>query len=94
MIPGAALSLFALGLLFVTGHSERDDIPYIVVCLVVFMLFNAGGLQLMGWLTGSEIYPLAVVPPGRLRPLALHRVPQRRRRSPSRHHAALPTAAR
>jgi sugar porter (SP) family MFS transporter len=60
MIPGAALSLFALGLLFVTGHSERDDIPYIVVCLVVFMLFNAGGLQLMGWLTGSEIYPLAV----------------------------------
>ena len=24
------------------------------------MLFNAGGLQLMGWLTGSEIYPLAV----------------------------------
>jgi hypothetical protein len=26
----------------------------------MFMLFNAGGLQLMGWLTGSEIYPLAV----------------------------------
>ena len=24
------------------------------------MFFNAGGLQLMGWLTGSEIYPLAV----------------------------------
>ena len=28
--------------------------------LIVFMAFNAGGLQLMGWLTGSEIYPLAV----------------------------------
>jgi hypothetical protein len=27
--------------------------------LIGFMLFNAGGLQLMGWLTGSEIYPLA-----------------------------------
>ena len=24
------------------------------------MFFNAGGLQLMGWLTGSEIYPLGV----------------------------------
>jgi len=30
----------------------------------VFMLFNAGGLQLMGWLTGSETYPLAVRPAG------------------------------
>jgi Sugar (and other) transporter len=28
------------------------------------MLFNAGGLQLMGWLTGSETYPLAVRPAG------------------------------
>ena len=49
-----------LGALFVTGHSGRDSIPLIVACLVVFMFFNAGGLQLMGWLTGSEIYPLAV----------------------------------
>ena len=64
MIPGAALSLFALGALFVTGHSGRDQIPLIIGCLVVFMLFNAGGLQLMGWLTGSETYPLAVRPAG------------------------------
>jgi sugar porter (SP) family MFS transporter len=60
MIPGTALSLAVLGALFVTGHSGRDSIPFIVACLVVFMFFNAGGLQLMGWLTGSEIYPLAV----------------------------------
>jgi sugar porter (SP) family MFS transporter len=64
MIPGAALSLFVLGLLFVTGNSGRDSVPYIIACLVVFMLFNAGGLQLMGWLTGSETYPLAVRPAG------------------------------
>src|SRR4029079_9063541 len=38
----------------------RSAVPYIVTTLVVFMFFNAGGLQLMGWLTGSEIYPLAV----------------------------------
>ncbi|BCI53274.1 MFS transporter [Mycolicibacterium litorale] len=64
MIPGAALSLFVLGLLFVTGNSGRDSMPFIIACLIVFMLFNAGGLQLMGWLTGSETYPLAVRPAG------------------------------
>ena len=64
MIPGAALSLFVLGTLFVTGNSGRESIPFIIACLVVFMLFNAGGLQLMGWLTGSETYPLAVRPAG------------------------------
>jgi sugar porter (SP) family MFS transporter len=60
MVPGAALALAVLGGLFVTGHSGRGDVPFIVACLVVFMFFNAGGLQLMGWLTGSEIYPLTV----------------------------------
>jgi len=64
MIPGAALSLFVLGWLFVSGNSGRESIPFIIACLVVFMLFNAGGLQLMGWLTGSETYPLAVRPAG------------------------------
>jgi hypothetical protein len=49
-----------LGTLFVTGNSGRDSTPFIIACLIVFMFFNAGGLQLMGWLTGSEIYPLAV----------------------------------
>ncbi|MDQ2815541.1 MAG: sugar porter family MFS transporter [Actinomycetota bacterium] len=60
MIPGAALALACLGTLFATGHSGRNDTPFIIACLIVFMFFNAGGLQLMGWLTGSEIYPLAV----------------------------------
>lgn len=60
MIPGAAVSLFVLGTLFFTGNSGPDSVPFIIACLIVFMLFNAGGLQLMGWLTGSETYPLAV----------------------------------
>ena len=60
MIPGAALSLTVLGALFATGNSGPEAVPFIVACLIVFMLFNAGGLQLMGWLTGSETYPLAV----------------------------------
>ena len=60
MVPGAALSLLVLGWFFVTGNAGKDHVPFIVACLLVFMFFNAGGLQLMGWLTGSEIYPLAV----------------------------------
>jgi len=60
MVPGAAVALFALGAFFVTDNAGKDNIPFIITCLIVFMLFNAGGLQLMGWLTGSEIYPLAV----------------------------------
>jgi sugar porter (SP) family MFS transporter len=60
MIPGAAAALAVLGTLFVTGHDGRSATPFIIACLIVFMFFNAGGLQLMGWLTGSEIYPLAV----------------------------------
>jgi sugar porter (SP) family MFS transporter len=60
MIPGAALALAVLGGLFVTGHDGKGSTGFIIACLVVFMFFNAGGLQLMGWLTGSEIYPLAV----------------------------------
>jgi sugar porter (SP) family MFS transporter len=64
MIPGAAVSLFVLGLLFVTGNSGRGSVPLIIACLIVFMLFDAGGLQLVGWVTGSEIFPLAVRPAG------------------------------
>jgi sugar porter (SP) family MFS transporter len=60
MIPGAALSLIALGAIFVFEQDGKSTTGLIIACLVVFMFFNAGGLQLMGWLTGSEIYPLAV----------------------------------
>jgi MFS family permease len=60
MVPGAAVALFVLGAFFVTDNAGKDSIPFIITCLIVFMFFNAGGLQLMGWLTGSEIYPLAV----------------------------------
>jgi sugar porter (SP) family MFS transporter len=60
MVPGAAIALFVLGSFFVTDNAGRGSVPFIVACLIVFMFFNAGGLQLMGWLTGSEIYPLAV----------------------------------
>ncbi len=62
MVPGAAISLFVLGMLFVTSNDGHDVTPYVVASLIVFMLFNGGGLQLMCWLTGSETFPLAVRP--------------------------------
>lgn len=57
-LPGAATFLFAVGALFTLGLDEMTWA--IIACLIIFMAFTAGGLQLMGWLTGSEIYPLAV----------------------------------
>lgn len=60
MTPGAIISLTVLGLLFITGNDGKDSTPWIIACLIAFMAFTAGGIQLMGWLTGSEIYPLAV----------------------------------
>jgi sugar porter (SP) family MFS transporter len=58
-LPGAALALIVLGSFFVTGNNGKAQVPYIIATLIVFMAFTAGGIQLMGWLTGSEIYPLA-----------------------------------
>ena len=59
-LPGAAASLAALGTLFALGRTGPDDTPSIIGCLFLFMVFQAGGLQVIGWLTGSEIYPLSV----------------------------------
>ena len=59
-LPGAALSLIVLGTFFVTGNDGDAQVPYIIATLIAFMAFTAGGIQLMGWLTGSEIYPLGV----------------------------------
>jgi len=57
MIRARAIALAVLGVLFIGGNPSHKTIGLIIVCLILFMLFNAGGLQLMGWLTGSEIYP-------------------------------------
>jgi sugar porter (SP) family MFS transporter len=58
-LPGAAAALIVLGTFFIGGDPDQANVPWIVATLVVFMAFTAGGIQLMGWLTGSEIYPLA-----------------------------------
>jgi sugar porter (SP) family MFS transporter len=57
-LPGAAGFLFLVGALFTFGLDEQTWA--IIAGLIIFMAFTAGGIQLMGWLTGSEIYPLGV----------------------------------
>ena len=32
----------------------------LVACLLIYMVFNAGGVQVIGWLMGSEMFPLAI----------------------------------
>ena len=59
-LPGAALSLAVLGTLFALERTGPTDAPYVIGCLFSFMVFQAGGLQVIGWLTGSEVYPLTV----------------------------------
>jgi MFS family permease len=60
MLPGAALCLFALGYILNAQPGEGRNGWLIVACLLGYMFFNAGGIQVVGWLTGSEMYPLAV----------------------------------
>ncbi len=61
MLPGAALALLALGAVLVFKVVDKGHNTWMVlVLLLVYMLFNAGGIQVVGWLSGSEMYPLAV----------------------------------
>lgn len=60
MIPGAVLSLVLLGLMFRLDAQGGQHGWLIVACLFAFMVFNSGGIQVIGWLIGSEVYPLGV----------------------------------
>ena len=60
MLPGAALSLFVLGILLNFGLAGAERAWPVLACLLAFMFFNAGGIQVVGWLSGSEMYPLSV----------------------------------
>ncbi|MFP1734831.1 sugar porter family MFS transporter [Lonsdalea quercina] len=60
MIPGAVISLALLGLMFRLNASGGQHGWLIVACLFAFMIFNSGGIQVIGWLVGSEVYPLGV----------------------------------
>jgi sugar porter (SP) family MFS transporter len=60
MTPGAAIALAVLGTLFMLHQTGPNHAWLVVTCLFVFMVFDAGGIQVIGWLLGSELYPLSV----------------------------------
>lgn len=60
MIPGAAIALIVLGTFFMLDMTKGKEAWLLIGCLLVYMAFNSGGLQVVGWLTGSEVYPLSV----------------------------------
>lgn len=60
MLPGAAVSLVLFGGVLAFHLATKQNAWMVVACLLLFMFFNAGGIQVVGWLSGSEMYPLAV----------------------------------
>jgi sugar porter (SP) family MFS transporter len=61
MTPGTVISLIVLGAMFRAGMATSGrGAWWLVVCLLIYMVFNAGGVQVIGWLLGSELFPLAV----------------------------------
>jgi MFS family permease len=60
MMPGAIISLFLLGLMFMLDSHGQQYGWLIVTCLFAFMVFNSGGIQVIGWLLGSEVYPMSI----------------------------------
>jgi sugar porter (SP) family MFS transporter len=61
MVPGTVVSLIVLGAMFRRGMAVAAGGPWLLVaCLLIYMVFNAGGIQVIGWLMGAEMFPLAI----------------------------------
>jgi sugar porter (SP) family MFS transporter len=61
MVPGTVVSLIVLGTMFRMGMAKtQTGSMWLVGCLLIYMVFNAGGVQVIGWLMGSEMFPLAI----------------------------------
>lgn len=61
MLPGSALSIALFGLLFIVSEDQPNGWLALAM-LLAFMLFQTGGIQVVGWLIGSEVYPLRIRP--------------------------------
>lgn len=58
-LPFAALWILLFGITLSVGGND-PNLPLMLTFLMLFMLFQAGGIQVVGWLMGSELYPLKV----------------------------------
>lgn len=63
MMPFAALSLVGLGAVFHFGLGGPHHGAWVVTFLLTYMLFNSAGIQVIGWLIGSELYPMSIRAP-------------------------------
>ncbi|MGF1343114.1 sugar porter family MFS transporter [Streptomyces flavovirens] len=61
MLPGSAISIALFGLLFIVSDDQPDP-GLALAMLLAFMFFQTGGIQVVGWLIGSEVYPLKIRP--------------------------------
>lgn len=61
MGPGSVLSLLGLGFVFALHPAQGSVGSWLVIAfLLLFMVFNAGGIQVVGWLLGAEMFPLSM----------------------------------
>ncbi|AOW48822.1 sugar porter family MFS transporter [Acetobacter ascendens] len=59
MGPGSVVSLIGLGIVFAMHPAQGSIGSWLIVAfLLLFMLFNSGGIQVVGWLLGAELFPL------------------------------------
>lgn len=59
MGPGSVVSLIGLGIVFAMHPAQGSVGSWLIVAfLLLFMLFNSGGIQVVGWLLGAELFPL------------------------------------
>lgn len=58
--PGSALALVGLGIMFALGAKGGIGGWLVIFFLLLFMMFNSGGIQVVGWLLGSEMFPLGM----------------------------------
>lgn len=62
MGPGSVLSLLGLGIVFALHPAPGSTGSWLVIVfLLLFMMFNSGGIQVVGWLLGAEMFPLPCV---------------------------------
>ncbi|WP_034992666.1 sugar porter family MFS transporter [Beijerinckia mobilis] len=61
MCPGSVLSLIGLGIVFAMHPAPGGFASWLVIAfLLLFIMFNAGGIQVVGWLLGAEMFPLSM----------------------------------
>lgn len=58
-LPPAAVSIAGFGFVMFVG-GDSPSLPWALTFLLLFMFFQSGGIQVVGWLMGSELYPLQI----------------------------------